>query len=91
MKLIFSNFPTEKNHFSLWENCEKDDFLLHVACVSGAIFSYFLRKLDIFFEKFQKNAKNEKNPFFSPIASLPPLILDFEEKRFLKIFQTSFI
>jgi len=35
--------------------------------------SYFLRKLDIFFEKFQKNAKNgKKNIFSHSNAFLPP-------------------
>jgi len=38
----------------------------NLAVKSMLFWSYFLRKLDIFFEKFQKNAKNGKKIFFSP-------------------------
>jgi len=52
----------------------KNQIIKQNLAVKSMIFlSYFLRKVDIFFQKIKKNAKNGKKIFFSPsVAFLPP-------------------
>jgi len=68
---------SKKSYFSHFSNNERVSYIVGKigkvcffapGCLNNSAqgWSYFLRKLDIFFEKFQKNAKNGKKIFFSP-------------------------
>ena len=72
--LYFSEFSSQGMIHSYTGKLPKNQIIKQNLAVKSMLFlSYFLRKLDIFFEKFQKNAKNGKKIFFSPsIAFLPP-------------------
>ena len=72
--LYFSEFSSQGMIHSYTGKLPKNQIIKQNLAVKSMLFwSYFLRKLDIFFWKIPKNAKNGKKIFFSPsIAFLPP-------------------
>ena len=90
--LYFSEFSSQGMIHSYTGKLPKNQIIKQNLAVKSMLFwSYFLRKLDIFFEKFQKMQKMEKkNIFFTFRRLLTTLTLGFWRKKIFKNFPNQF-